>query len=532
MAALNYIAFSGDRVTGVIIYTPAIKKAVNFLLLLSVVFTTACEYQNTSSKKQLDQPSQFVQITEKPNILFILTDDQTVDTIGRLGNDAIKTPNIDRLAEQGISFSHAYNQGSWSGAVCAASRRMINTGRHLFHTGMADTKDGKHQQSYPLMGEVLQENGYQTFITGKWHLDNSSLRRSFSLGSAVFEGGMSGLNSGGHFSPSVAEYEGDDSVPGKLAVHKASKHTSELLTDAAIQYLEDKPIKGDKPFFMYVAYLAPHDPRQSPQKYVDMYPPEKIELPENFLPEHPFDQGDHNLRDEALLPFPRTEADVKTFIGEYYAMITHLDAQLGRLLDSLERSSYADNTLIVFTSDHGLAVGKHGLLGKQSQYEHSVRAPFIVKGPGVPRNMQATGMFYLHSIFPTILEYAGIEVPDSVEAKSILELVKGERDVLLNDVYGAYKGFQRRISDGRYKLIYYPILKKNQLFDLQNDPGEINDLAGDAAYAGKIVSLHRKLEIWKQRVGDPLKNDDPVGSYENYFSPSRIFTYPQIADPH
>ncbi len=470
--------------------------------------------------------------SEKPNFLFILTDDQTVNTINALGNSRIETPNIDKLVKGGMAFTHVYNQGSWSGAVCAASRRMINSGRHLFNTGLGPKVPGASNKSYPLMGEVLQKNGYETFMTGKWHLNNQSLRRSFSLGSAVFEGGMSGTKKGGQFHPSVAEYDGDDTVKGKLATRVEHQHSSELFTDAAIDYLANKSQRNDKPFFMYVAYLAPHDPRESPQDYVDMYPPETIDLPPNFMAEHPFDQGDHSLRDEVLLPFPRTETAVKQFIAEYYAMITHLDAQIGRLLNQLDVSGYTDNTVIIFTSDHGLAVGQHGLLGKQNQYDHSVRTPFIMKGPGIPTNKKVRGMFYLHSVFPTVLDFAGIDTPDYIESSSIMPLVRGEKEQIHDTIYGSYKHYQRMLTDNNYKLIYYPLLKKTQLFNVANDPYELKDLSQDPTFAERISSMHVALDDWKRRVGDPLTNDDPSGSYMHYFTKSSDFSKKKRAKAH
>ncbi|MEH6550566.1 MAG: sulfatase-like hydrolase/transferase [Pseudomonadales bacterium] len=459
---------------------------------------------------------------EQPNFLFILTDDQTVNTIGALGNSEILTPNMDRLAAQGTSFTHVFNQGAWSGAVCAPSRRMINTGRHLYRTGLGPkTAKNDHAKKYPLMGEVLQQAGYETFMTGKWHVDNASFRRSFSLGSAIYEGGMSAEGKGGQFEPRVAEYDGNDDNPENFVVRTENKHTSELLADSAITYLQAKEQRNDKPFFMYVAFLAPHDPRQSPQEYVDMYPASAITLPPNFLPEHPFDEGDHYIRDEVLLPFPRVEATVKPFIGEYYAMITHLDAQIGRILDTLDSSPYADNTIVIFTSDHGLAAGQHGLLGKQSQYDASIRAPFIISGPGIPVAKQAPGMFYLHSIFPTVLDLADIAIPDSVDTASITPLIRGERDTEHEAIYGAYKHFQRMVRTDNYKLIYYPMLKKTQLFDLQNDPWEMNDLSDDPENAQLIIELQAQLETLKQAVGDPLKNDTPEASFAEYMSKSK-----------
>jgi len=447
--------------------------------------------------------------TERPNILLIITDDQSIDTINALGNDAINTPNIDRLAHSGMAFTHVFNQGSWSGAVCAPSRQMINTGRNLHMTGFSPKSN---KTSHPLMGETFREAGYETFITGKWHVGNDALKRSFNIGRAVHEGGMAPISKGGQWKPWLTDF--GENI--KWAKKQKSQHTSEAFADAAINYIETKADRNDNPFMMYVAFTAPHDPRQSPQSYVDKYPSESMTLPVNFVPMPEIDAGDYNIRDEALMTFPRTEKQTKEFIGEYYAMIEHLDHQIGRILDTLESSKYADNTYIIFTSDHGLAVGKHGLAGKQSVYDHSIRAPFIMVGNGIPKNTRAKGMFYLNSIFATTAELAGIETPDSVQGPSVLPIVRGEKTVMNDYIYGSYRHFQRMARSHRYKLVYYPLLKRNVLFDLINDPWEMNDISKQKGSDIIIKKLTAKLEELKVTVGDPLTNDDPANSYQPF----------------
>ena len=458
----------------------------------SVVLTSACA---------TEEP--------KPNFLLIITDDQAIDTIHALGNDKISTPNIDRLAHSGMAFTHVFNQGSWSGAVCAPSRQMINTGRNLHLTGFSPKSN---KTTHPLMGETFRKAGYETFMTGKWHVGADALKRSFDIGRAVHEGGMAPLSKGGQWQPWLTDFSQDI----KWVKSQKDQHTSEAFADAAIGYLDNKSASNDKPFFMYVAFTAPHDPRQSPQSYVDKYPAEKMTLPDSFVPMPLLDSGDYNIRDEALMTFPRTEQQTKQFIGEYYAMIEHLDHQIGRILDKLEASPYADNTYIIFTSDHGLAVGKHGLAGKQSVYDHSIRAPFIMVGKDIPANKQAKGMFYLNSIFATTAELAGIELPESVQGPSIMPIVRGEKETLNDYIYGSYRHFQRMARSERYKLIYYPLLKKTVLFDLKNDPSEMVDISTQPGSAKIISHLTAKLEELKVMVGDPLTNDDPANSYQPF----------------
>jgi arylsulfatase A-like enzyme len=173
---------------------------------------------------------------------------------------------------------------------------------------------------------------------------------------------------------------------------RAEKFSSEEFADAAISFLREQRGNGP-PFFCYVAFTAPHDPRNPPTAYREMYYRRPPPVPRNFLPEHPFDNGfARNIRDENLAAYPRTKQTIQEQLCEYYGLITHLDEQVGRVLAALEESGQARNTLVVYTADHGLALGSHGLLGKQSVYEHSMKSPLIVAGPGVPRH-KATDAF-------------------------------------------------------------------------------------------------------------------------------------------
>ena len=194
-------------------------------------------------------------------------------------------------------------------------------------------------------------------------------------------------------------------------------HSSVRIADAAIHYLQHQAPKRGEPFFMYVAFNAPHDPRQAPREYLDLYPPSRLKIPPNFLPKHPFAIDGYDLRDEILAPYPRTPEIIQAHLQEYYAIITHLDAQIGRVLEALDASGQADNTVVIFTSDQGLAVGQHGLLGKQNLYDHSLRMPFILAGPGIPRGRKNEALFHMQSLFATTCEMAGITVPASVVRK-------------------------------------------------------------------------------------------------------------------
>jgi len=287
------------------------------------------------------------------------------------------------------------------------------------------------------------------------------------------------------------------------------KHSSELFADAAVEFLDSH--KSLDPFFLYVSFTAPHDPRTSPKEFLDMYDPEKISPPPNFLPRHPFDNGEMNVRDELLAEFPRTPGDIQRHIAEYYAIISHLDAQIGRILECLHRTGQAENTLIVFAGDNGLALGQHGLLGKQSAYEHSVHVPLIFRGPGVPEGEQRDDLCYLTDIFRTVCDMTGIQKPDSVEGESLAPAIKNQTRNGREALYFSYRHFQRALRLRRWKLILYNVrgTKYTQLFDLENDSWETNNLAEDPSQGNRIREMTELLKSMMAEADDPVRLDKP-----------------------
>lgn len=448
--------------------------------------------------------------SKRPNILFFFTDDQRFDTIRALGNKQIVTPNIDSIVRNGATFSNAYIMGGTSGAVCMPSRAMLMTGRTLFHL---QAQGQNIPEDHILLGETLQKAGYNTFGTGKWHNGTSAYARSFNAGAEIFFGGMDD-----HWNVPACDFDPTGKysqrchqtvdfvkqrVVQKICDHiHAGKHSSELFCDAATDYLRD--YSDDAPFFMYISFMAPHDPRTMPKEYLDRYDAEKINLPENFMPEHPFDNGELRIRDEMLAAFPRTPEEIRRHIAEYYAMITHADAQIGRVLEALRETGKADNTIIVFSGDNGLALGRHGLMGKQNLYEHSVHVPLIMSGPGIPSGEKRDAFCYLLDIYPTLCNLAGIPIPDSVEGKSLVSAMQNAGNKIRDNLLFAYTSLHRGVRDERYKLIEYVVEEKRttQLFDLQADPFELNNLADNPSYAEPLKRLRKELLRWKDELGD------------------------------
>lgn len=442
---------------------------------------------------------------QKPNILFIFADDQCFETVRAFGNDQIETPNLDRLVRGGVTFTHAYNQGGWHGAVCVASRTMLNTGKFLWNA--KKTQDVQYVGTGDLWGTLMKGAGYETYLAGKWHLEKPA--------EEVFEhtrnirGGMPRQTKAGYNRPHEGQEDKwspyDKSFGG---FWQDGRHWSEVLGDDAEEFL-GAASKSDDPFFMYLAFNAPHDPRQSPKEYVDKYPLGSVKVPENYQALYPDKDGigcGRKLRDEKLAPFPRTEYAVKVNRQEYYAIVTHMDTQVGRILDALEKSGKADNTYIFFTADHGLAVGHHGFIGKQNMYDHSVRAPLMVCGPGIARDKKIDTPVYLQDIMPSTLELAGADVPEHVQFKSLMPLISGKRKQNYDAIYGAYRpNMQRMITMGDHKLIMYPNLNKCKLFNLKDDPQEMKDLAGDKKNKPLIAKLFKRFVNLQEETGDELK---------------------------
>lgn len=474
---------------------------------LNIFITTFCLFSfYTSCKADRKSSSDVNQNTDKPNILFIFADDQSYATVNALGNHEIITPNLDKLVNAGTTFTHAYNMGAWGGAVSVASRAMLATGRFVWRA--YDYED--HQQDLvdrgEMWGQLMQKAGYETYMTGKWHVKTSA-EKLFNHVVHV-RPGMPGTVPEAYNRPlSANDFSWTPWNKDFGGYWKGGKHWSEVLGDDAVAFI-DSAKNSENPFFMYLAFNAPHDPRQSPKEYVDMYPLENISLPESFAPEYPYKDNigcGPSLRDEALAPFPRTEYAVKVHRQEYYAIISHMDAQIGRILDALEKSGKADNTYIFFTADHGLAVGNHGLIGKQNMYDHSMRVPLFVIGPDVPNNKKINVDVYLQDIMASTLDLAGMEKPEYVEFNSLLPFVRGEKsESFYPAIYGCYTELQRMIRADGFKLIVYPRIKTMRLYDLSNDPFELNDLADNKDFNEVKMKLYNQLVQLQKEMDDPL----------------------------
>jgi len=411
---------------------------------------------------------------EQPNVLFVFADDMKADCIGALGNPHIKTPNLDRLVERGFAFPNTYCFGAMVGAVCLPSRTMLLTGRSLFRlpiqkvlrsdlkryrAAMAGKEEG---HDWVMLPRVLGAAGYETYHIGK---------------------------SGNGFVPGLQAFEHNtirDDRPVEKRAESSERHADEIL-----EFLRTR--KSDRPFFIYMSPPVPHDPRVAPEKFMAMYDPAKIPLPANFKPVHPFDNGDMTVRDERLAPWPRTPEIVRRHLADYYACVTCMDHHVGRIIYHLRQTGELDNTIVIFSGDNGLSLGDHGLFGKQNVYEFGgMHVPLVIAGPGIPHG-RSDALAYLFDLFPTICDLAGTPIPPVVEGKSLLPVIAGKSHGVREYLFTAYKP-QRAVRDGRWKLIRYTHINRTQLFDLQADPHETNDLAGKPEFAGRVRDMMVLLE--------------------------------------
>ncbi|REE01996.1 sulfatase-like hydrolase/transferase [Marinoscillum furvescens] len=452
----------------------------------------------------------------RPNFLFVLVDDQSpYDLQVYNAKSILETPVIDRLAREGMVFESARHMGSMNGAVCTPSRHMIMTGRTLWHLPPS-AEFQKQTDFHPLdtmsMPAIFNRAGYSTMRTCKANNSYPGANRQFSIIK-------------------------DKTKRGGTAETGSAWHAEQVL-----DYLGQRASAQQKdPFFIYLGFSHPHDPRNGTPELLEKYGatnevtkdtvpplhPKQPAIPENYLSAHPFHHGHPNLRDEDRVKGVwkrRDENTIRNELGREFACSENIDIQLGRVLDRLEAMGELDNTYIIYTSDHGMAIGRHGLQGKQNLYEHTWRVPFIVKGPGVQAGKRVAGNIYLLDVLPTLCELAGIRVPETVEGQSFKPVLTGEQQVIRDVQYAVYCGGtkpgMRTVRKGDWKLIKYDVLdgavQETQLFNLAENPLEylpehqkeeelLTDLAENPKYANQLAEMEALLLEQMKLHDDPYR---------------------------
>jgi choline-sulfatase len=464
---------------------------------------------------------------ERPNILFILVDDQSpFDLKCYNPKSPLETPHIDRLAREGMIFDGAYHMGSFSGAVCTPSRHMIMSGRTVWHLPIAPLAMQKglcppnlEQQTIPA---VFNRAGYATMRTCKQGNSYEAANKLFTVRhDATKRGGTPETGSAWH----------GDRVMDYLAQRETAKDT--------------------KPFLIYYGFSHPHDVRDGTPELLAKYGavnhtdkaapppahPKQPKLPPNYLPAHPFHHGHPGLRDEVAVSGVwerRDERTIRNELGREFACSENIDIQIGRVLAKLEAMGELDNTYVFYTADHGMAIGRHGLQGKQNLYQHTWRVPFIVKGPGIKPGSRVEGNIYLLDVLATLCDLAGIAAPESNEGTSFKPVLTGRKQTVRDVLYGVYNGGtkpgMRSVKQGDWKLIQYDVMnggvRETQLFNLEDNPDEFLaehrdpavialtgvkpashqvNLATDPKHAAKLAEMRALLLAEMRRLDDPWR---------------------------
>ena len=399
------------------------------------------------------------------NILFIESDDQSNQALGAYGNKAMVTPNIDKLASEGVSFTAAYNMGCWSPAVCIPSRTMLIYGQHIWKS-----QNINKQNAPKSLPEKLHDNGYYTFMTGKWHAMGKNAKEIFDQTGSI--------------------------QPGQLKTYNSpAGHITDITANEAVNFI--KNYNNDKPFFAYVAFNAPHVPRQTTKNYYDLYPSEQIKLPPSFSDKMPLNK---NVKYQ-YAPDPLRTKTMQSRVQQNNAMVTHMDARIGDIVKALKDKGLYDNTIIIFTSDHGINFGENGVAGKVCLYEPSVTAPLIIKAPLVTPNSKISDRIYLQDIAPTLFDLLELKTSQPTDFESLKPLILNTGEARAS-IYLAMFDDQRAIISEDKKLIIYPKTGHLELYDLKTDPWEIQNLINEKQSNSTITKLLKALKKWQLKTSD------------------------------
>jgi arylsulfatase A-like enzyme len=436
-----------------------------------------------------------------PSVVLIVSDDQRLDTIAALGNSAIETPSLDRLVREGTLFTRA----TCAYPLYVPSRAELLSGLTSFRNGFA--AEGRLRSDALTWPEVMRRAGYRTCYVGKWHTSGRPSERGYEAVDGLFASGPApNERQLDHAGRPVTGYIGwqfqtDDGLRMPQRGIGLTPDISAVFADAAIGFIRGG---AEGPFFLHVNFTAPHDPRLFPSEYENRFSADRVPLPANFLERHPFDHGNLTGRDERLLPSPRMPRDIRQELAAYYAVLCHMDAQIGRILAAIDDTGQAASTIVVFTSDHGLAIGSHGLVGKQNMYEHTVNVPLVMRGPGIAAGATCRAQCYLRDLFPTVCDLAGVPIPPGLDGRSLGPVLGGRADAVHPFVIGYFQNSQRMIRTDRWKLIRYPRAGRDQLFDIQTDPAELSDLSRVPEQQERIAALADELDNWLKVNGDRL----------------------------
>ena len=483
-------------------------------------------------------------MSKHPNIVLIITDQQRLDTLSCMGNSVCRTPNIDRLAAEGICFDRALSPSP----ICGPARTSIFTGLYahqacgeLEEGGIADYKgeikrDGSQTnmllndavlQEPPLLTDALKEQGYHCAYAGKWHLGNEIIGNWFD-------------QYDGHRNQDYVDWLKKNNVGDGWPLNDYSVRTERLpnmsipvakkleinavdqndawITDIGLRFIEER--SKDQPLFLVCSMNGPHPPFKIPEPYFSLYDPEAISKPPNFSPNNLEPEGNGKSFYRTLWRDHGNDWESwKKSWAVYYGFCSLIDDQVGRIFNCLQNENLIDDTMIIFCSDHGEQLGQHGLWHKMQAYEESLRVPLIISAPWITNKRHSNANVSLLDIPSTILAAAGVPIPDSFEGKDLTDLFETddgmkERKYLFSEQkpLGGWHGEAewRMVTDNRFKYIWNHE-DVDEFFDLKNDPHEMENIINKAELQQELNILKQQLFDWMQRTKDPK-----LSEYDEY----------------
>jgi len=454
-------------------------------------------------------------MTERPNIVLIMTDQQRGDCLGVAGNPVLKTPNLDRLASEGVYFAETYSPMP----VCVPSRYSIMTGHVPIAWGIRHN-GGVIPGDVPTLPTILKQHGYRTYAVGKMHFTGPEeeckklgiprFRYHYGFDDILFsEEGRQWMHGDdyeaylkrvGWYGWQRAHGIGNNDVRTAPSPLPKEHYQTVWATDESIKWLRENAGKG--PFFLFCSYIKPHSPYDPPEPYHKLYDPRQVPPPfggpedlERLAPYYGWMRkayGWHLLPDEAHL---RARA-------YYYANITLIDEQVGRLLQTLDELGIADNTIVAFVSDHGDLMGDHGLYFKAVFFRESWHIPLIIRAPGrLPAKGRMERLASLQDLMPTLLSLAGIPLPKPVHGQDLTRSLDAGPEA----VFGSYRSAPNRIHAVRtaqFQYVFHEAGGFEELYDVKADPQETQNLAGRSEYREVCRELHSRIARWLAELGD------------------------------
>lgn len=493
---------------------------------------------------------------ERPNIIFIFADDHATAAVSCYGGrlkDVAPTPNIDRIARDGIRFDHCFA----TNALCGPSRAVIQTGKYSHINGFLENHHvfNGDQQTFP---KLLQKAGYQTAVIGKWHLGSKP----------------QGFDHWNVLPGQGTYYKAEFITPQGKEEGKTGDYVTDVITEKSIDWLQNKRSK-DKPFMLMVQHKAPHRFWLPPIKYLKEFSEKVFPEPENLLddfqgrrsaahmqdltlrlsmdmavdnkmvpyrmenmtPEQQDIWKEHyaKIREKVLKDKPKSDDLVKwkyqRYMQDYLACVKAMDDSIGNLLEYLESTGLDKNTVVMYGSDQGFFLGEHGWFDKRFMYEESISSPFVVRWPGVIRPGSVSKELVSNLDFAeTFLDIAGVEIPSDMQGKSLKPIMEGKKVKNFRDAfyyhyycYPEYHAVRRHdgVRTKRYKLIHYYDLQEYELFDLQKDPKEMRSLHNNADYTKVMAEMKEKLEASRQEY--KVTEAPPLRTGNTLFPPLKEF---------